>query len=180
MQVDVPLLGPVACRNTAYNATEITDNMICAGFISGGKDACQGDSGGPLVVSDQQSGYRLTGIVSWGNGCALRHYPGVYTRVSRYIDWLEENTGLTFSQQAIDCGSVCNGEFVENTVITLNAVADSGSQFSGWSGACSSSDAIGMVTMSQERKVTAIFSADQELCAECLPKWSGWRSVLGQ
>jgi trypsin len=52
-------------------------SMVCAGAQGGGRDACQGDSGGPLVVGD-----RLVGLVSWGNGCALDGYPGVYTRVS--------------------------------------------------------------------------------------------------
>ncbi len=59
------------------DGTYVASSMTCAGAKGGGRDACQGDSGGPLVVSG-----RLVGLVSWGNGCALAAYPGVYTRVS--------------------------------------------------------------------------------------------------
>lgn len=60
--------------------------MVCAG--SQGKDSCQGDSGGPLVV-DGRSQAKQIGIVSWGIGCAS--YPGVYTRVDKYIKWIKKN-----------------------------------------------------------------------------------------
>jgi len=74
----------------------ITDNMICAGIWKlGGIDACQGDSGGPLALVSGNSRV-LHGIVSWGKGCALPDYPGVYTRVSTYVDWIKENAKYFF------------------------------------------------------------------------------------
>ena len=45
----------------------------------------QYDSGGPLVCSNAAQ----CGIVSWGYGCAESSYPGVYTQVSYFIDWIE-------------------------------------------------------------------------------------------
>ena len=64
--------------------------MICAGGSD--KDACQGDSGGPLVCPDDQGKLYISGIVSWGIGCATEGIPGVYTNVQKYVDWIEEHT----------------------------------------------------------------------------------------
>ncbi|XP_046752649.1 trypsin-like [Diprion similis] len=86
-QVSVPLVTSVTCNNL-YNG-KITSNMLCAGYLTGGSDACQGDSGGPLV-----SNGILVGIVSWGNGCARRDFPGVYTRTAVYRDWIRTYTGM--------------------------------------------------------------------------------------
>ena len=55
-----------------------------------GKDSCQGDSGGPFACND-----KLTGIVSWGAGCADPNYAGVYTRVAHYVDWIKDPTATT-------------------------------------------------------------------------------------
>ncbi|KAL9922435.1 tracheal-prostasin [Glossina fuscipes fuscipes] len=92
-EVRVPILSTKECRESGYGSSRITDNMLCAGISEGGKDSCQGDSGGPLHVAMKDANlHRLVGIVSWGEGCARPNYPGVYTRVNRYLDWIKEKT----------------------------------------------------------------------------------------
>ncbi|GAB4201103.1 MAG: hypothetical protein OHK0022_22820 [Roseiflexaceae bacterium] len=88
-QVTVPIVSNTTCNSSSSYAGDVTSNMLCAG--SAGKDSCQGDSGGPLVVAATN---RQGGIVSWGIGCALANYPGVYTRVPNYINWILQYTPI--------------------------------------------------------------------------------------
>ena len=79
-KVSVPLVLRANCNDqNSYNGA-ITSTMLCAGLDAGGKDSCQGDSGGPLTRGDGNT--VLTGITSWGRGCAAANFHGVYTRVS--------------------------------------------------------------------------------------------------
>ncbi|XP_042249225.1 transmembrane protease serine 9-like [Thunnus maccoyii] len=87
MEVEVPVVGNKQC-NCDYGAGKITDNMICAGLRAGGKDFCQGDFGGPMV-SKTGNVWVQAGVVSFGKGCALPKFPGVYSRVSKYESWIK-------------------------------------------------------------------------------------------
>jgi len=89
--VRVPAITNAQC-NAAYGGS-ITDTMICAGYPGvGGKDACQGDSGGPFVCNDNGNAV-IAGVVSWGNGCALADYPGVYARTTSALSWIQNSMG---------------------------------------------------------------------------------------
>ncbi|XP_029463802.1 transmembrane protease serine 9-like [Rhinatrema bivittatum] len=92
----VPIISQTSCdqmyhrgSNISVNIKIIQDDMLCAGYKGGGKDSCQGDSGGPLVYQYRGS-WLLAGLVSWGIGCALANYPGVYTRLTAYPDWIKK------------------------------------------------------------------------------------------
>ncbi|XP_005810913.1 testisin-like [Xiphophorus maculatus] len=93
-EVKVPVIGNRQC-NCLLGRLSITDNMICAGVLSGGRDSCQGDSGGPMV-NKQDSRWIQSGVVSFGLGCARPNLPGVYTRVSRYQSWI--NSVIRFNK----------------------------------------------------------------------------------
>nr|XP_010948275.1 PREDICTED: LOW QUALITY PROTEIN: tryptase-like [Camelus bactrianus] len=91
-QVQVPIVENSVCDeqyhaglSTADDFPIILDDMLCAGRE--GHDSCQGDSGGPLVCKTKGT-WLQAGVVSWGEGCAQTERPGVYTRVTSYLDWI--------------------------------------------------------------------------------------------
>jgi Trypsin len=89
----LPYIPNEECKT--YFGDKIRYGMFCAGFGQGGVDACQGDSGSGLLQKPNNPStepYILTGIVSWGVGCARPGYPGVYAKVADFIDWIKTNT----------------------------------------------------------------------------------------
>ncbi|KAL0280492.1 UNVERIFIED_CONTAM: hypothetical protein PYX00_001763 [Menopon gallinae] len=86
------------CLTMYRGIIPISQTQICAGG-DGGKDSCSGDSGGPLktryINERDEVVYVQHGIVSFGpRKCGTNGRPGVYTRVSSYIDWIMSVMGL--------------------------------------------------------------------------------------
>ncbi|MGH0158106.1 UNVERIFIED_CONTAM: hypothetical protein FKN15_035228, partial [Acipenser sinensis] len=84
--IEIPLAPQEQCAELMLN--QLTDNMLCAGVLGGSKDACSGDSGGPMVTNFKRYWF-LVGLVSWGEGCGRMDKLGVYTKVSSYLEWIE-------------------------------------------------------------------------------------------
>ncbi|XP_066595020.1 ovochymase-like [Prorops nasuta] len=88
------LLKPVPneeCAESYKRVSQIWYKQMCAGGKSG-KDSCLGDSGGPLQAAgsyNKSVRYIQYGIVSFGlRSCGTEGFPGVYTRVPYYLDWI--------------------------------------------------------------------------------------------
>ena len=64
-------------------------SVLCAKDLKErGMDACGGDSGGPLSMLRSDGRYQLAGLVLEGMGCGSSTYPGLYTSVPHYVNWI--------------------------------------------------------------------------------------------
>lgn len=82
-----------------YKTGLVDENHLCVD-TSNGRSTCGGDSGGPLVLS----GTRVqVGVVSFGasTGCQ-KNVPVVLTRITSYMNWIHEQTGLQFASDELD------------------------------------------------------------------------------
>ncbi|CAM5076851.1 unnamed protein product [Natator depressus] len=87
-EAEVPLITNEKCQQQMPEYS-ITENMMCAGYDEGGIDSCQGDSGGSLMSQDNNRWF-LAGVTSFGYQCALPQRPGVYVRVTQFVDWIKQ------------------------------------------------------------------------------------------
>ncbi|XP_072945068.1 trypsin-1-like [Epargyreus clarus] len=81
--------------NTWYESkgskVKVIPTQMCAGHEKGGRDSCWADSGGPLLAHGDNGRSMVIGVVSTGSGCARERMPGIYTRVSRFTEWITSN-----------------------------------------------------------------------------------------
>ncbi|XP_036919648.1 chymotrypsinogen 2 [Sturnira hondurensis] len=84
-QAALPLLSNTECK--MFWGRKITNIMVCAG--ASGISSCMGDSGGPLVCR-KGGAWTLVGIVSWGSSVCSTSSPGVYSRVTKLLPWVQQ------------------------------------------------------------------------------------------
>merc|ERR1712226_935666 len=89
-EAQVPVVGEDECL-ARYRpvGVRLSEKQLCAG--RGGTDTCQGDSGGGMVANNLDGRWTLVGVTSFGVDCARPDFPGVYTRVDQYLDWIRSN-----------------------------------------------------------------------------------------
>jgi len=158
------------------NGYNIVEDNSC--FFTGGSDPLLGplqDNGGPNFTHALLSG---SPAIDTGNTILTQDQRGIARpqgsnddigtfEAVQYTLTINKNgtsTGVVTSSPAnIDCGSVCTSNFLESTVITLTATADSNTEFIGWDGAGCSGTGTCVVTMDAAKSVSATFNASYKI-----------------
>ncbi|CAL4217974.1 unnamed protein product, partial [Meganyctiphanes norvegica] len=70
-----------------------TNQILCGGRQ--GVDACEGDSGGPMTFQNSVGLQTVVGVIASGFMCPIEpRFPGFYSNIANYIDWIYATTGL--------------------------------------------------------------------------------------
>jgi hypothetical protein len=118
-EVDLYAVDPDTCRRQYSNVNpEAVDpaTMVCASHPLPDHDSCPGDSGGPLL--DKVTGEEV-GIVSFGMGCGDPNYPGVYTRISAYTNWIHDRICELSAVPPADCNTTNTDPAADSVKVTL-------------------------------------------------------------
>ena len=129
MRADVTVLAGPGEPCGQYGPDLDPTQDVCAGSPIGAVDACQGDSGGPLVI--RESVPVLAGLVSSGNECAKAGYPGLYSRITSFLPWLQQQGSLATAVPPAPTDLVANN-FGSRVEVTWNAPSTPGSTSTIW------------------------------------------------
>lgn len=91
-QTDLPIVADQECQNKTSQVLGRPFSLPASSFCAGGElgqDACHGDGGSPLSCL-VDGYYELTGIVSWGYKCGSKDLPGLYSKVSTFVGWINQ------------------------------------------------------------------------------------------
>ncbi|XP_045501276.1 serine protease snake-like [Colias croceus] len=97
--------SPVLRNSWNRNWHGFAKHQLCAGKLSGKVDSCQGDSGGPLQIKidtgTNSSMNSVVGITSFGIKCGQKDKPGIYTKVSSFLNWIEKTVWGTEEKEEV-------------------------------------------------------------------------------
>ena len=109
--VDIPIIRHSNCKQwtESVNLPNPSRKQVCAGGMKG-KDSCHGDSGGALLFKDVNSIATIYGVTSWGaENCGEENSPAVYVRVTEYLKWIFDTTGVYRQGGVLDSLEYCVG-----------------------------------------------------------------------
>lgn len=86
----VATLTQAQCAGLIYTVNGVTNTHFCTGPLTGGVSPCNEDLGSSLLSRNTTGAHFLAGIVSLPQGCGASGYPGSYTLVSLYINWINQ------------------------------------------------------------------------------------------
>ncbi len=126
-EVELPVVSDADCAQSYETSGFAFDpsTEVCAGEPQGGKDTCQGDSGGPLMVPDAQGQFIVFGTVSWGLGCALPLFYGVYGEAGGPVlkAWLESQLP---PEASLSTGDTSGSESSSTVAFTVTKAGTTG------------------------------------------------------
>jgi secreted trypsin-like serine protease len=90
--VHLEVISNARCNYVYSHGVDLNnEHEFCAGFVNRRVGVCPGDSGSGLVCQSGPSNWTVAGVASSTHGLKPDSYPGIFTRVSFFVDWIQSN-----------------------------------------------------------------------------------------